>query len=170
MYIKLFDVENEVVIPTAHCYTLKFLKDIKETYPSMYLKVFAYLQYMTSWNPEDNPYLMVSEEDKEEAILNDIGAQFSTEDDVIQIALKKCKAMLDVPSHKSWVASKSALEKLNRYLESAEVTTGKDGSGDFIIKTMEKLPALNSACNQIFKDFQEEAKMRVRGDKFDSQV
>ena len=28
MIIKLFDIENGVVVPTEHCYTLKALKDV----------------------------------------------------------------------------------------------------------------------------------------------
>ncbi len=54
MTIKLFDIENGVVIPTEHCYTLSTLKDLMDKYPDDYLKVYQYLFYMTCPNPDLN--------------------------------------------------------------------------------------------------------------------
>jgi hypothetical protein len=45
MIAKLFDVQNGVVIPSEHCYTLKSLKDIMDNYPDDYLKIYLYLFY-----------------------------------------------------------------------------------------------------------------------------
>ena len=56
MIIRLFDVQNGVVVPTEHCYTLKALKDIMDKYPEDYLKVYQYLFYMTCPNPDLNPF------------------------------------------------------------------------------------------------------------------
>jgi hypothetical protein len=39
MLIKLFDIQNGKVIPTEHCYVLKFLKEIMEKYPDSYMSV-----------------------------------------------------------------------------------------------------------------------------------
>ena len=86
MIIRLFDIENDKVKPTEHCYTLKFLKDIMEAYPDNSLKIYTYLFYMTCPNPDVNPYFHMSELDKEEYILQDTQADFSTEDELIQIA------------------------------------------------------------------------------------
>ena len=47
MIVKLFDIQNSKVVPTEHCYTLKFLKDIMEEYPKTHLNVYQYLFYMT---------------------------------------------------------------------------------------------------------------------------
>jgi hypothetical protein len=44
--IRLFDIQNNKVVPTEHCYTLKFLKDIMDEFPEDYLKIYAYLFYM----------------------------------------------------------------------------------------------------------------------------
>ena len=46
MLIKLFDIQNGKVIPTEHCYTLKFLRSIMDEYPDTYLNVYMYLFYM----------------------------------------------------------------------------------------------------------------------------
>ena len=42
MIVRLFDVQNGVVIPTEHCYTLKALKEIMDNYPDDYLKILGY--------------------------------------------------------------------------------------------------------------------------------
>ena len=42
MLIRLFDIENDTVIPTEHCYTLKALKHIMEKFPDHYLKIYQY--------------------------------------------------------------------------------------------------------------------------------
>ena len=72
MLIKLFDIQNGKVIPTDHCYTLKFLKGIIDKYPDTYLTVFQYLFYMTCPDPDINPFFNVIEVDKEEVILDEI--------------------------------------------------------------------------------------------------
>ena len=44
--VKLFDIQDGAVIPSEHCYTLKFLKDIMEEYPENYMKVYLYLSLL----------------------------------------------------------------------------------------------------------------------------
>ena len=46
MIVRLFDIQNGKAVPTEHCYTLKFLKDIMEDYPDTYMQVYQYLFYM----------------------------------------------------------------------------------------------------------------------------
>ncbi len=170
MYIKLFDVENNKVIPTTHCYTITWLKDIMDNYPNNYTQIFAYLQYMNSWNPDDNPYLAVKEEDREEAILQDLKADFSTEDDLIQEAMTKCKELFELPAYRAWRALKIALANLQDFAEKNKITTGKDGNGTFVMTLIEKLPGLNKSFNEAYKTYMEEAKVETRGGKFSSLV
>ena len=42
MLVKLFDIQNNKVVPSEHCYTLKSLKTIMEKYPDTYLSVYQY--------------------------------------------------------------------------------------------------------------------------------
>lgn len=170
MYIKLFDIQGETVTPTNHCYTIEWLKVIIEKYPKEYNKIFAYLQYMCSWNPEDNPYLAMKEEDREETILKDIKGKFSTEDDLIQVALKNCKKLFELPTYRIWKAAKVALDNIAGYLETTKPTSGKDGSNADIRATMKDYPALCDAYNKGYKAFMDEVKITIRGDKFDSQI
>ena len=50
MIIKLFDIENGVVVPTEHCYTLKALKDVMDEYPEEHLKIYLYLLFILFTN------------------------------------------------------------------------------------------------------------------------
>ena len=45
MIVKLFDIQNEKVVLTEHCYALDFLKTIMDTYPDTYMPVYQYLFY-----------------------------------------------------------------------------------------------------------------------------
>ena len=68
MITKIFDIQNNKIIPTEHCYSIKWLKDIMEEYSKdeEYLKVYSYLFYMTCPNPDSNPYFNVVETEKED--------------------------------------------------------------------------------------------------------
>ena len=68
--VRLFDIQNEKIVPTEHCYTIKFLKDIMDEYNENdeYLKVYSYLFYMTCLNPDLNPYFNMIENMKDEEL------------------------------------------------------------------------------------------------------
>ena len=86
MLVRLFDVQNGIVIPTEHCYTLKALKDIMDNYPEEHLKIYLYLFYMTCPNPDMNPFFYAPDIDKEYLIMKEINGDFSLEDDDIHTA------------------------------------------------------------------------------------
>ena len=91
--IRLFDIQNGQVVPSEHCYTLSFLKNIIGNYPMEYIKIYTYLFYMTCPNPDLNPFFDVPEQDKEEIILKEVDAEFSTDDEDIVYALAQCKKL-----------------------------------------------------------------------------
>ena len=93
MLIKLFDIQNDKVVPTEHCYSLKFLKDIMEAFPETYLNVYQYLFYMTCPNPDLNPFFNLPEHEKEDMIVEEIQMEESSEDELIQMALIKCQKL-----------------------------------------------------------------------------
>jgi len=168
MYIKLFTTQGNIAVPTESCYIISWLKDIIDAYPENHVKIFAYLQFMFSWNPDDNPYLAIKEEDREQTIISDIKADFSTEDDLIQIAIKNCKKLFELPAYRTWKSIKGALKNIEDFCATQKISTGKDGSGPFIMSAAEKLPALNRSFNEAYKTYMEEAKLEVRGGRFNS--
>jgi hypothetical protein len=163
MIIKLFEVQNNVVIPTEHCYTLKALKDIMDEYPDEYLKIYQYLFYMTCPNPDMNPFFYTPDVDKEPLIMTQVEGEFSTEDDSIFVALKFCQRMYETPTSRAYNGIASMLDRLARYMETATITTGRDGNMNSLIAAATKFDQIRQSFKGAYKDLQEEQSSRSRG-------
>ena len=163
MIARLFDVQNGKVIPTEHCYTLKSLKDIMDNYPDEYLKIYQYLFYMTCPNPDMNPFFNVPHMDKEEIILKEIEAEFSTDDDDIFTALKACERMYETPTSRAYEGMQKALDRISRYLATAQITDGKDGNITQIRALAKDFDGIRQSFKGVYKDLQEEQQSKVRG-------
>ena len=79
MIIKLFDIQNDEIIPSEHCYALEFLKVLMSAYPESYMQIYKYLFYMTCPNPDYNPFFHLPEQDKEEIIIEEVGLEESVD-------------------------------------------------------------------------------------------
>jgi len=163
MIIRLFDVQNGVVIPTEHCYTLKALKDIMDNYPEDHLKIYLYLFYMTCPNPDMNPFFHTPEIDKESIILKEINAEFSTEDDDIFIALQFCQRMYETPTSRAYKGIASMLDRLAKYMETQSITDGRDGNINSIVSAAKNFDQIRSSFKGVYKDLQDEQSSKVRG-------
>ena len=163
MIIKLFEVQNNVVIPTEHCYTLKALKDIMEEYPDDYLKIYQYLFYMTCPNPDMNPFFYTPDVDKEALIITQIEGEFSTEDDSIFTALKFCQRMYETPTSRAYDGMRIALDRIARYLSTTQITDGKDGNIGQIRALAKDFDSIRQSFKGAYKDLQEEQQSKVRG-------
>jgi hypothetical protein len=160
---KLFDVQNGVVIPTEHCYTLKALKDVMVEYPDDYLKIYMYLFYMSCPNPDLNPFFFTPDVDKESMIMDQIEAEFSTEDDTIYTALQFCQRMYETPTSRAYKGIASMLDRLGRYMEVTPITHGRDGNMNSLIAAAKNYEAIRQSFKGAYKDLQEEQSSRVRG-------
>lgn len=163
MIVKLFEIQNNVVIPTEHCYTLKALKDIMDDYPEDYLKIYQYLFYMTCPNPDMNPFFYTPDIDKENLIMQQIEGEFSTEDDAVFTALKFCERMYETPTSRAYKGIASMLDRLGRYMETSQITTGRDGNFNSLIAAAKNYDAIRQSFKGAYKDLQEEQQSKVRG-------
>lgn len=163
MIVRLFDIQNNVVVPTEHCYTLATLKKIMDNHPDHYLKIYQYLFYMTCPNPDINPFFNVSELDKEEIILQEIDADFSTDDSDISAALRFCSDMYETPTSRAYKGIKQMLDRLGRYMETTEITHGRDGNINSLVNAAAKYQQIRESYKGAFKDLQDEQKSQVRG-------
>lgn len=161
--IKLFDIQNGVIVPTEHCYTLKELKNLMDMYPDQYLKMYQFLFYMTCYDPDLNPFFNVKESDREELIMKQLEADFTTEDDGIQEALELCTTMYTTATLRAYKGIKMAMDHIGEYLETAKITTGRDGNFMSIIAAAEKFQKIRESFKGAEKDLIEEQKSRVRG-------
>ena len=163
MFAKLFDIQNGVVIPTEHCYTLKALKDVMDEYPDDYLKIYQYLFYMTCPNPDMNPFFYTPDIDKENLIMQQIEGEFSTEDDTVFTALQFCQRMYETPTSRAYKGIASMLDRLARYMEVTTITAGRDGNINSLISAAKNYEAIRQSFKGAYKDLQEEQSSRVRG-------
>ena len=161
--IRLFDVQNGKVIPSEHCYTLKFLKDIMDTYPDDHLQVYSYLFYMTCPNPDMNPFFDIPEEDKEGMILREIDAEFSTDDDLIFKALKNCEKMYQTPTYRAYQGIKIFLDNMAKSMATEQLTFGRDGSSPALLRMAEKYDQVRQSFKGVYRDLMEEQQSSVRG-------
>jgi hypothetical protein len=163
MIVKLFDIQNGKVIPTEHCYTLKALKVVMDNYPDDYIKIYQYLFYMTCPNPDLNPFFYTPDLDKESLILEQIDAEFSTEDQDIYIALQFCQRMYETPTSRAYKGIASMLDRLGRYMETTPITHGRDGNITALVNAAKNYEAIRASFKGAYKDLQEEQSSRVRG-------
>lgn len=164
---KLFDIQGDKVIPTEHCYTIKWLKDIMDSYKEddEFLKVYAYLFYMTYPDPDANPYFNMRDIDKEDTILKDIDAEFSTEDALIPFALKRCKEMFETPTSRAYDGIAGMLDKLANYMKVTQIKDGRDGNITAIVSAAKNFDQIRNSFKGAYKDLQDEQESRVRGGK-----
>jgi hypothetical protein len=161
--IKLFDLNNGVVVPTEHCYILKDLKAVMDAYPDNYMNVYLFLFYMTYPNPEMNPFFDTKEHDREEAILAQITVDFSLEDEVVLKALALCKQLYETPTYRAYMGIKGVLDKLAEYMEKTNITDGRDGNITAIVNTAKNFEGIRMSFRGAYKDLMEEQKSSVRG-------
>lgn len=160
--IRLFDIQNGNVVPTEHCYILSSLKAVMDVYGDQAMKVYAYVFYMTCPNPDLNPFFDVPETDKEDIILKEVDADFSTDDDVVIDALKFCEKLYQTPTYRAYMGLKSMLDRLAKYMETTEIEHGRDGNITALVNAAAKFEAIRQSFKGTMKDLQEE-QSHVRG-------
>ena len=163
MLVRLFDVQNDVVVPTEHCYTLKTLKNIMDKYPHDYLSIYQYLFYMTCPSPDLNPFFTTPELDKEELILEEVQAEFSTEDEAIQNALKFCEDMYSTPTSRAYNGIANMLDRLALYMGTTSIEHGRDGNINQLVNAAAKFEAIRASFKGAYRDLKDEQQSQVRG-------
>ena len=122
-----------------------------------------YLFYMSCPNPDMNPFFFTPDTDKEHLILEQIEAEFSTEDDTIHTALQFCQKMFETPTSRAYKGIASMLDRLARYMEVTTITAGRDGNINSLIAAAKNYEAIRASFKGAYKDLQEEQSSRVRG-------
>lgn len=162
--LALFDVENFVVRPTIHCYTLVVLKTIMDVYPDDYLEVYKYLYYMCSHNSKKNPFFETAEHEKEEIIMAHINCTgFSSEDDEVQAALALCRLLFTTPTSRAYMGFKKLIDNLSDFFENTDITTGRDGNLTALVGAGKSFDALRQSFKGVARDLADEQSSKSRG-------
>jgi hypothetical protein len=163
MLIRLFDIQNNKVIPSEHCYALPFLNDIMETYPDTYLKIYQYIFYMSCPNPDMNPFFNIPEHEKEDVIIEEVKLKESPEDSKIRYALEMCKKLYETPTYRAYVGIKAMLDRLAKYMEVTAIEHGRDGNMNSMINAAAKFDQIRQSYKGAFTDMKQEQESSVRG-------
>ena len=163
MITKLFDIQNDKVIPTEHCYTIKFLKDIMDAYPDTHMSIYTYLFYMSCPDPELNPFFNLPEHEKEDIIIEESGLEESSEDPKIRYALVMCTKMYETPTLRAYMGIKKALDNMAIYMANTQITDGRDGNISQIRAVAKDFDAIRQSFKGAYKDLKDEQTTSVRG-------
>lgn len=165
--ITLFDIDqNGKIIPNEHCYAIKFLKDIQEVFTDLesQIKVYSYLFYQTCKDPRRNPYMELTEVEREEIILSDLEINFSLDEPCIGIAIKRLEEMFTTPTRRFYLDAKVGVEKMGEYLKNASIESGRDGNMATYLSALKSLSTITSEFKKVEKDYLEELKRdNIRG-------
>jgi len=160
--IKLFDISNNKVVPSEHCYLLPFLKNVMTEFPDNYLVIYSYLFYM-SCRSSENPYYNRPKEEVQEEILKDLSVPIDTENLIIRIAMERCKELYETPTVRAYNGISNMLDKLAFYMETQSITDGRDGNINSIIGAAKNFDAIRKSFKGVAKDLEEEQSSRARG-------
>ena len=161
--IKLLDLQGGKIVPTEHCYTLGFLKDIMDNYPENHIPIYGYLFYMTCPDDSLNPFFNIPKDDKEELILKELNADFSTEDELIIRALEMCDKLYETPVVRAYRGISTMLDRLSVYMEKTPISHGRDGNINSLVAAAKNFEGIRMSFKCVYKDLKEEQNARTRG-------
>lgn len=160
--IKLLEIENKTVKPTEHCHTINWLKVIMDKWPEDAVKIYAYIFYLACPS-EENPYFNLPEQDKEETIIQDLGIEFSLEEDEIINAINNAIKLYETPTLRAYMGIKMALDNMAEYMGSTTITGGRDGNIAQIRQVAKDFDAIRQSYKGVAKDLEAEQESHVRG-------
>lgn len=163
MAIILFDIQNNKITATKHCYTIGSLKAIMDKYPKEYLSIYAYLFYMSCLNDEENPFANTPELDKEELVLKEVGGQFSIDDELIYKALEVCKILYSTPTYEMYLSAKIGVERMSKYIRNTPIVDGRDGNTAAYLKYLERFSEVRKSFEETWRAFRDEQGGKSRG-------
>jgi hypothetical protein len=134
-----------------------------EAYPDEYIKVFAYLFYMSCPNPDLNPFFNMPEHEREEMVLSEVGLGCDVQGEVIQEALEKTQKLYETRTYRLYRSFGIMLDKLGRYVETTPIEHGRDGNISSMIQAAKNIQDIRLQFKGLEKDHLEEQRTMVRG-------
>lgn len=161
----LFELLNGVVVPTVHCETLRTLRKIKENYPDDYLKIYQYFFYMHFPDRDLNPFFHADRREKEEIILEEIQAEFSTDEEDIVNGLEFCKKRWETETSRAYEGIATCMDNIATYMGTTVITDGKEGNVGQMRAMAKDFDSIRQSFKSTFVDLKDEQASKVRGDK-----
>jgi hypothetical protein len=166
--IRLFEVNDKVAIPGPACYVIEWLKVFMEEEEYQedkeYLKIYAFLFYMSCFDTRENVFLTRPELTREQDIYDYLGCSFSLEDENIIFALKQCKKMYSTSISRTYESISGLIDKIEHSISKANVVlSGKDANIKNLMQIMKEFKEMKESFEEAYKDLEEESNDRARG-------
>lgn len=154
---KLFEIVGDTIIPKADCHIIQPLKRIIDEYPEDYLKIIAFLHYMKSMRPDDNPYADVPLSEREEKILYDLKLDVDISADAIKDAMDCVETIYYTTFYGTYRGFKTMLDKIGAKLLTVDIDfNAKEGNAVAIKGFMKDYEDIRKSFKIAFRDFEEE--------------
>jgi hypothetical protein len=135
-----------------------------DKYPEDYMKVYAFLFYMTCPNPDLNPFFNMPETDREEMVLKELNCSgFTSEDDEVQEGLRLCEKLYETLTVRAYKGFKTMIDRLALYMETTSIEHGKDGNLTALVNAAKNFDAIRQSFKGVENDLKEEQQALVRG-------
>ena len=145
--MKLFDIENDVVIVNDNVLLIKQFKAVNDKYG---IKGLAYIRYMV--DPE-SPFDNIELFRKADVILEDLELEIDNDCFVIQDGMDKMTELYSTHINRLYESAAIAMDNLSLYLRDAVIEGGREGNFTEIKGALKDL-------NNIRKSFEETKKAR----------
>lgn len=167
-YIDVFELEGGKLVPTKHCYSLGFLKDIMDNYPKEeeHIKIYEYVFYMTCPYPKKNPFFNIAKDAKEGEIIKHIRIATSLDDPLIEVAKEELTKLFMSRIAQAYESMAIGVENVSKYIREAKPSDGRDGNIAALIRAIEHYPKLRESFDKIETAFLASQQItNVRGDE-----
>ena len=159
---KILEYEDKRVKVTAQAYAIPEIKAILDKYD---MKAEPYLTYIHAMSALDSPYVNVSEEDRQEAVIYDIVAvfgEFDWQDETVSNAVEKLKSLYTGPMTALALEAKEELHRLRRWLKNTPY--GDEENVKTRIGLLKDIEKVGTSYNKLLEDAKKEQKPDTKGD------
>lgn len=147
--IRIFEIQEGELTITEHCLLIKEIKTIIDKHKDP-MPILKYVYLMTA---PDSPYANLGEEERLEVVSDEVGGEFSLDDEDIEAALTKLKKLYATPTSRYYEAVRANLDNLSTYLMNSAISEGRDGNIDSIIR-------IQSTSGKTIENFKKLEKIR----------
>src|SRR6478609_9835003 len=125
--MRIFEVVDGKVVINDNVLLMPELKALHDAYEDP-IPALTFVHWMTY---PDSPYHNLSQEQKINAISDDVGGDFGLEDEVIEAALVKLRWLYETAVQEYYEGQKNAMHMMGRMLKNLtenSIQAGKDGN------------------------------------------
>lgn len=158
MRIKVFDLNEGVVVINPNCLLIPELKAIYDQYDDP-IPAFCFVHFTCD---PFGPYANLSDSQKEEVILDDYPGEYTLEDECMFKAVEKIKTLYETPSMELRRNARVGLKTLGDYLAKASIRDEDKGGNLGTFNTaLKSIAKINQEFRTLDRDVEEE--FRIRG-------